>query len=114
MAFLTLGGTDVEVQHTGASTAEPTYIGEAARAFDGTYRSGVRARKRSWPFSVIPLSQTDFEALEALVGLDVQLVATGDFNNGVAVTVVARLGTVTYIPSGTDFLRVATLTLYEV
>ena len=114
MAFLTLGGSTIEVQHGSATEDAPTYIGEAARAFSGLYRSGVRAAKRQWSFAVIPQLAAGDTSLRTLIGLDVQLTANGDFNGGTAVTVVARLGADQFIPDGLGFQRVAALTIIEV
>jgi hypothetical protein len=116
MAFLTLGGTTVEVQTAGASEPEQVYLGEAARAFSGGYRSGVRGGKRSWAFQIIPLVQADLAALRTLVGpVDTPIAANGDFNGGTSVSVVVRIAAVGFISDGaTGFLRTASLTLLEV
>lgn len=114
MAFLTLGGTLYEIQHNGAHQNESLYAGEAARAFDNSYRSGRRAEKRSWSFVVIPKSQTDEAALRAQVGVDVVLAANGDFCGNVAVNVVANITGSDFLPSGTTFVRVVNLNLLEV
>lgn len=113
MPFLTLGGTTYEAQNS-AAEPEVTYLGEASRAFDGSYRSGVRGGKRSWTFTMIPMSETDHLAFKSVIGYDVPLTANGDFNNGTAVTVVGRITGVSYIPSGASFMRVMALTLLEV
>lgn len=113
MAFLTLNGTPFRVQTSGASENEPTLVGESVRAFDGSYRSGIRAAKRTWTFTIASMPVADLNTLKTLIGLEATLTASGEFVGGASVSVVARLGTVPYIPSGTDVRRVPTLTLIE-
>jgi hypothetical protein len=114
VAFLTLGGTDIEVQTAGAASPERTYVGEATRAFDGTYRSGVRAAKRAWTFTLMPLLTVDADAVRTLVGLDTPLTATGDVMDGASVPVVARITGTAYIPTGVGFLEVLSLSVLEI
>jgi len=112
-AFLTLDGTDFQVQTAGATEGEPTYVGESARAFDGSYRSGIRGAKRTWTFTLRSMPQADLAALKTLVGLEASLTATGEFVGGESVPVVARIGSTPYTQDGVTFKRVATLTLIE-
>ncbi|MEO7103868.1 MAG: hypothetical protein ABI119_11055 [Gemmatimonadaceae bacterium] len=114
MAFITIGGTLVEVQHASASQNASTDIGESARSFSGMFRTGVRAQKRAWQFTLIPMSESVWEALLAGFGIYTPLVCTGDFVNGANVTCVVQIGNVGFIPSGSSFVRDAAITLLEV
>jgi hypothetical protein len=113
MAFLTLDGTDIRVQTSGAVENEPTLIGESARAFDGSYRSGVRAAKRTWTFTLASGLVADLAAIKTLIGLEDTLTATGEFIGGETIDVIARLGPVPYSPDGVTVRRAATLTVIE-
>lgn len=114
MAFLTLGGTLYEIQHSGAHQNESLYAGEAARSFNNTYRSGRRAEKRSWNFTIIPQTQAEEAALRTQIGVDTELVANGDFTGAVAVTVIANITGSDFVPSGVSFVRVVSISLLEV
>lgn len=116
MAFLTLGGTDLEVQHQGAGSGDPTYIGEQTRAFDGSLRTGVRGKKRSWSFTLIPMTHTAANAVRTLVGNDAAVNLTGDVVGGATIAVTGRVGSASFIPDGTasGFLEVLALALLEV
>lgn len=114
MAFLTLGGNLYEVQHTGAEQNPSDFAGEAARSFDQTYRSGRRDEKRVWSFTLIPMSQADEATFRALIGIDTQLTANGDFSGNVAVSVIVNVTGSTFLPSGTGFVRVITIQMLEV
>lgn len=113
MPFMLINGTLYEAQHQGANEAERTYVGEAARAFSGAYRSGVRAAKRNWQFSLIPMTETVYDAFVAAIGLDVPIPVSGDFTGGVSVTSVVRIVSANYLPSGSTFVRVANISIQE-
>lgn len=51
MSFLVVGGVTVPVREADTSYQE---IGERERAFDGTMRSTIRARKRVWTVHTVP------------------------------------------------------------
>ena len=66
MAFLELNGWTVPVA-AGSVSEEPVEIGERDRAFDGTYRSSIRAVKRRWRMKTVPMIRSDAEALRGLL-----------------------------------------------
>lgn len=114
MAFLLINGVIYEAQHDGAGENEPEYVGEMSRAFSGALRSGVRAKKRTWNFTLIPLSQADYATFLTAIGLDVALPVSGDMTGGVSVTSIVRVTASAFIPSGSSFMRVANISIIEV
>lgn len=76
MAFLVVSGITVNV--TNASKQEQE-IGDKARAFDGTYRSTIRTRKRTWTIQTAPIARATADTLEtALKSTTLPLVCSGD------------------------------------
>lgn len=113
MSFLTIAGNVVEVQVSGATQQEPTAVGETARSFTGVIRSGLRAEKRAWQFTLIPMTKTALEALRTAWGLAVPQTVAGDVI-GSSISAIVHIGQESFIQNGTDFLTVATITLTEV
>jgi len=82
---LTYPGVTVPV--ASASTPSSSYeeIGERARAFNGTLRSTVRARKQTWTVVTKPLAQADATTLLGLLTGTPPVAATGDLTGAVSV-----------------------------
>lgn len=66
MAFLTLNGVEIPVLDGNASRSR-VLIGERGRAFDGTFRSSVRARKRQWSLATPVVTKAEADAIVGLV-----------------------------------------------
>lgn len=117
MPFLTVAGITVTVQDRNAQEREPTRIGASDRAFDGSLRSSVRTRKRSWSFTSVPLTTADLTTLRTAIETGTGIVAcSGDALNGASVTCEVLIGGIDYIRDGrvaSDFSRAITLTLNE-
>lgn len=114
MPFLTISSTAYEAQTQGAAQSASTYIGVGSRAFSGAWRDGRRALKRAWTFTMIPWDEPTYLSFVSLIGIGTVLTASGDFTNSVAVSVVIDITAAPYIPQGSGFMRVATITLTEV
>lgn len=113
MPFLTINAATYWVLDGGASQPEPERIGESRRAIDGTLRSGVHVVKRSYRFTLEPMTVAAFNALDALA-------AAGDFVAVAGDAVVAgdyelRVSDAGYVrTSDTAFARAPTITLVQV
>ncbi|MFN7130869.1 MAG: hypothetical protein ACK4N5_02225 [Myxococcales bacterium] len=66
MPFLTIAGVTIPVAAKEASESQ-VLIGEKARAFDGSLRSMIRARKREWALQTPVLARASAEAIKGLV-----------------------------------------------
>lgn len=110
MAFLSIDGTEVEIQTVNA-IEEPLLIGDKVRSFTGSLRTTYSDQKRVWKFLTGPMLEADSNTLRAKNGTFVT--CSGDF----APSGVSALLTVTqaqYIDDqGTDFWRFLQLTLEE-
>lgn len=115
MAFLTVAGTDLEVQTTGAARNEDERIGGTRRrSFAGVIRSQVKAHKRRWAFTTSPLTLAAADAFRALVDFDAHVACTGDALGGASVTCVVDIGESPYLQDGESFMVSLALTLTEV
>jgi len=65
MSFLELNGLTIPVMEGGSDRV--INIGQRERAFDGTYLSTRRARKRRWSYTTKPLVEMDAKAVEGVV-----------------------------------------------
>lgn len=113
MAFLIVSGITVKVSPANSTKSEDE-VGDFARAFDGTARSTVRARKRNWHVATIPVARATADTLEtALKSATLPLVCSGDLL-GATVNCLAHLDGWTAIHiSGSHYVVVA-FTLMEV
>lgn len=117
MPFLTVAGITVVVQDDSASEPEAERIGASARAFDGTLRSSVRARKRRWQFTTNPMTDAAVATLRAAVETGTGIVnCSGDALLGGTVSCEVLIADIAYIRDprvATDFSRTLTLALNE-
>jgi hypothetical protein len=69
MAFLSINGIDLSsyLRIQGTKRPEPILVGENRRAFDGSIRRDVLARKPRWRFRTKPLTQQESDAIVNLV-----------------------------------------------
>lgn len=82
MPFLVVSGVTLLVSPS-SGEREKEEIGDRARAFDGTMRQTVRARKRSWHIVTTPLTRADADAREPyLESNTLPLVCSGDLLGG--------------------------------
>jgi hypothetical protein len=125
MAFLTIGGVEVDVAVGNAAREPGAQGGEDERAVDGTLRSAyvVFPTKREWRFTTRPLTVTEADALRATGYLDGVYVACGGTaivgSAGGTVLCRVREGTVSYVRDLTQagvvkYQEVVPLTLTEV
>lgn len=82
MPFLVVGGVTASVARDTAKR-ETIEIGERARAFDGTMRSTVRARKYRWSANTTPLTQADADTFIAALNGGLPVACTGDWTGSV-------------------------------
>jgi hypothetical protein len=81
MAFLTVGAIDVPVAQ-GTPGTDFHEVGDRGRAFGGTMRSTVRARKREFPITTTPMTTTDAAALETALTATQPISFSGDLMGG--------------------------------
>lgn len=82
MPFLVVGGVTVNVA-TDASSRTVQEIGDRARAFDGTMRSTVRARKKAWSFTTVPMTDAAASTLETALNGTLPVAVSGDITGSV-------------------------------
>lgn len=82
MAFLIVGGVTVKVA-TGSPSRSVYEVGDRARAFDGTMLSRVRARKKEWTITTVPLLQADATTLETALNGALPVACSGDLTGAV-------------------------------
>lgn len=113
MAFLTIAGANYWVLETGATENEPETAGESRRAIDGTLRKGERWYKRTFQFTLEPLTSAAYETLQAACRAGTFLTIGGDAcpagDYDVRVT-----GAAYQWISGTTFKRGPSITLRQV
>lgn len=115
MPFIALAGTPYDVLAPGASQAQSEAVGEAVRAIDGTLRSGVTRKKRSFRFTLEPMTQAAFETLEALERSGDFVAVTGDAMGAAAGDYELTITESGYTRKGsTSFRRAVQIALREV
>ena len=112
MAFLTIAGIDVDM--TDFSANEPEEVGESHRAFSGALRTTVRAEKRAWTGTTVPLDDTAAGALIAAVAGGAFVTVTGAALQAASVTCKVTVTGQQYRIVDMGFLRVLSLSLTEV
>lgn len=113
MAFLIVSGITVSVAQNSASRSKEV-IGDAARAFDGTFRQTVRARKRSWKVSTTPIARATADTLEAaLESTTLPLVCSGDLLGGTVNCFCPAVDSWNAVKQSTTHLAVVEFTLTE-
>lgn len=83
MPFLSIGGTDVSVANDTVDREEFA-VGEVRAAFSGAPRSSVRAYKKRWSMSTIPLTRTAANTLEGLLQANPPLTIAGDLTGSIS------------------------------
>lgn len=81
MPFLVIDGETILVAPSQAPR-QVIEIGDKERAFSGTLRSTIRARKREWDVTTVPMPQADADALEAVLEGTPPLTCSGDLLGG--------------------------------
>jgi hypothetical protein len=113
-AFLTIAGTAYAVDQQGASEGPRDYAGSLRRAFDLTMRNMTRAAKRSWTVTLAPMSQAQWETLDALTSLRQPVTLDGTMF-GVSSPITCHLTAtgVPFLAADLSHLRTVILTLQE-
>lgn len=114
MAFLTIGGTEYYVDRNGAGEGAREYAGSLRRAFDGTLRNMTRAAKRTWTLTLSPMTQAQWETLDAATSLR-QAIAVGGTMFGATPPTTANITATAapHMPNDTSHLRTVVLTIQE-
>ena len=107
MAFLTIAGTTVEVSTKSTGERAPIYIGDKARAFDGTLRNTYRATKRQWTFQTPRIPAATATAIRTSIANGTIVAVSGDAMGGVSVNCVVTI-------SGSPYQRLVVGTPYRV
>jgi hypothetical protein len=110
MAFLTVGATELEI--TSITETTPVEMGDRYRAFDGTERTTVVARKREWRAVTRPLAPAEFSAYRAALEAVPPLPCAGDALGG-PVECSATILSAPYGRDGVGFDRVIEFELRE-
>lgn len=97
----------------GATEAEVIRVGEATRAFAGNLRSTVRSVRRSWHFTLAPMTDAALTTLRATCEAGAFVTCAGDALGG-SYTCEVRITDAPYLEDGAGFLRAPTLALQEV
>lgn len=87
MAYLTVGGVTVDAAE-GQTRVGVEEIGDRFRAFDGSMNSTVRAYKRSYEITTIPMTDTNADTLETALEGTQPVACTGDLTGSVDLHVV--------------------------
>jgi hypothetical protein len=115
MPFCLVNNVPLAVRTDGATESEATRIGKETRAYDGTMRSTMRGRKRTWQFTLVELTPAEYAALALLAEQAVAFPCTGDFVNNAATSCYVRITGARYVKRGVSIhKRVASITLIEV
>lgn len=80
MPYHVVGGVTVSVAASSESVEE---VGDRGRAFDGTLRSTIRARKKEWTISTVPMTQADATTLETALNGTLPVACSGDLTGTV-------------------------------
>lgn len=86
MAFLTVAGVTVPVS-VNQFTSKRIEVGTTERAFDGTMRSSIRARKNEWSIVTAMMPAADAESLISTLEGTPPLSAAGDLVGSTVSTV---------------------------
>jgi hypothetical protein len=116
MPFLVVAGITVIVQDRSAAENKPRPIGASDYAFDGTLRSSVRNRKRSWSFTTNPMTDAQVATLRTAIETGTGIVACSGDALGGTVNCEVIIDGVDYIRDRsqvTDFQRTVRLALNE-
>jgi hypothetical protein len=82
MPFLTINSVTYDVVEDGASEQEPIRVGGVHTAFSGMVRSNVRRVRRVRTFTLIEMTQTQYEALLAATAFGQRVPVGGDIITG--------------------------------
>ena len=82
MPFLVVGGTTVSVQAPGGLRHEVEEFGERVRAFDGTMRTAVRARKSRWSVTTTPMLRAAADTFVGILNGSPPVACSGDVLGG--------------------------------
>lgn len=86
MPFLVVASQTIPVA-VGTSSRARTEIGKVERAFDGTARSSVRARKNDWPITTTWGAAATIDTIRAALEGTPPLAASGDLTGSVNVVI---------------------------
>lgn len=111
MATLTVGGVDIPCAADGVMESERIPIGSVSRAYDGTMRSTVRARKITLKVRTNIIDGTKMAAIRSAILPGLALSITGDLGGWAAL---GTLGDVEYVWQGGAIKYRANITLEEV
>jgi hypothetical protein len=111
MAFLIANGVTVPVAPQNAKVTT-TEIGDRSRAFDGTMRGSIIARKRTWTLQTTPMLPADAATVRAALIASPTITISGDWP-GSTVTVWPKLGDDTPVQVGGGHRIVLAVTLDE-
>jgi hypothetical protein len=110
MPFLTVGSVELEI--TAITEESPVEVGDRFRAFDGTERTTVVARKREWRAVTRPLTPAEFGAYRSALEAVPPLSCAGDALGG-PVECSATILSAPYGRDGVGFDRVIEFELRE-
>jgi hypothetical protein len=109
--FLTIDGDVYDVLDGGAEQSDPDEVGEEKRAIDSTLRSNVQASKRNYRFTLVPMTNAAYLALETKA-------YSGNFYACAGAAIAAhvyrvRIVSASYVRVDLTFLRAVQLTLRQ-
>lgn len=82
MSYLVVGGVTVDVAE-GSAQVNVDEIGDRFRAFDGTMNSSIRAYKKSYDITTIPMTDANADTLEAALQGSQPVACSGDLTGSV-------------------------------
>jgi hypothetical protein len=113
--FLTIAGIAYPVDRQGAGETAREYAGSLRRAFDNTLRNMTRSAKRPWQLTLAPITQTQWETLDAATSLRQSVAVTGTmFGTTTPAAVCITATAIPHLASGESHLRTVVITMQEV
>lgn len=86
---ITIAGTDYWASEGGEG--DEIVIGESTRAFAGNLRNSVRDVKRTFTFTTVPITETDYDTLRAAVSGKAHVTVSGTLLSGDSITAAVRI-----------------------
>jgi len=114
MSFLSLNGTVIPVKSNAAGQGYDEHRLDRERMFDGALRMTRAGVFRKWPITTKLLTESDANAILALVNGGAILTASGDLVGGTDVAVMPIPGTADPVQTATGFRRRVSFEIREV